>query len=173
MLSRPGHQARRVRLPIVLLAAWSPLAWPSFAAASRLATSTAASAVPPLAAATLYFGGSILTMAGPTPAYAEALVERGGRIVYVGPLAGAIRAAGGGAKRVNLAGRTLLPGFIDAHGHLPDYVATWGRPDLSPPPVGSTRRIADIQATVTSSGTPPAASPMGCWRKRPACPSWP
>jgi predicted amidohydrolase YtcJ len=87
-------------------------------------------------------------MAGPQPAYAEALVERGGRIVYVGPLAGAVRAAGGGAKRVNLAGRALLPGFIDAHGHLPDYVATWGRPELSPPPVGSTRRIADIQATV-------------------------
>jgi predicted amidohydrolase YtcJ len=107
-------------------------------------------AAPPqsAAAATLYSGGSILTMAGPQPAYAEALVERGGRIVYVGPLAGAVRAAGGGAKRVNLAGRALLPGFIDAHGHLPDYVATWGRPDLSPPPVGSTRRIADIQATV-------------------------
>jgi len=99
-------------------------------------------------AATLYAGGPILTMAGPKPSYAEALVERGGRIVYVGPLAGAIRAAGGGAKRVNLAGRALLPGFIDAHGHLPDYVASWGRPDLSPPPVGSTRRIADIQATV-------------------------
>lgn len=99
-------------------------------------------------AATLYAGGPILTMAGPQPSYVEALVERQGRIVYVGPLAGAIRAAGGGAKRVNLAGRALLPGFIDAHGHLPDYVATWGRPDLSPPPVGSTRRIADIQATV-------------------------
>ena len=110
----------------------------------------AAVAAPPAAAtpATLYAGGPILTMAGPQPSYAEALVERGGRIVYVGPLAGAIRAAGGGAKRVNLAGRALLPGFIDAHGHLPDYVATWGRPDLSPPPVGSTRRIADIQTTV-------------------------
>ena len=100
------------------------------------------------APATIYSGGPILTMAGAKPAYAEALVEQGGRIAYVGPLAGAIRAAGGGAKRVNLAGRALLPGFIDAHGHLPDYVATWGRPDLSPPPVGSTRRIADIQATV-------------------------
>ena len=98
--------------------------------------------------ATLYAGGPILTMAGPQPRYAEALVERDGRIVYVGPLAGAIRAAGAGAQRVNLAGRSLLPGFIDAHGHLPDYVATWGRPDLSPPPVGTTRRIADIQATV-------------------------
>ncbi|MFN5696720.1 MAG: amidohydrolase, partial [Cyanobacteriota bacterium] len=51
-------------------------------------------------------------------------------------------------EELQLAGRALLPGFIDAHGHLPDYVATWGRPDLSPPPVGSTRRIADIQTTV-------------------------
>jgi predicted amidohydrolase YtcJ len=57
-------------------------------------------------------------MAGPAPAFAEALMEKGGRIVYVGPLAGAIKAAGGGARQVNLAGRTLLPGFINAHGHL-------------------------------------------------------
>ena len=138
MLPRPGHLVGLLRLPIVLLAAISPMAWTGVAAAAPMAA----------AAASLYAGGPILTMAGPTPTYAEALVERGGRIVYVGPLAGAIRAAGGGAKRVNLAGRALLPGFIDAHGHLPDYVATWGRPDLSPPPVGSTRRIADIQATV-------------------------
>jgi predicted amidohydrolase YtcJ len=108
----------------------------------------AAAESPRRPAVTLYSGGAILTMVGPQPRYAEALVERGGRILYVGPLAGALRAAGGGARRVDLAGRALLPGFIDAHGHLPDYVPTWGRPDLSPPPVGSTRRIADIQATV-------------------------
>jgi len=71
-----------------------------------------------LATPTLYRGGDILTMAGPQPAYAEALVEKGGRILYVGPMAGAIKAAGGGARQVNLAGRTLVPGFIDAHGHL-------------------------------------------------------
>ena len=70
------------------------------------------------APATLYSGGDILTMAGPKPVYAEALVERGGRISYVGPLAGAVRAAGPNARKLNLAGRTLLPGFIDAHGHF-------------------------------------------------------
>ncbi|MFM7267451.1 MAG: amidohydrolase, partial [Cyanobium sp.] len=63
-------------------------------------------------------GGDILTMAGPSPRYVEALVEQGGRIVYVGALAGAIRAAGSGARRVDLAGGTLLPGFIDTHGHF-------------------------------------------------------
>ena len=70
------------------------------------------------APASLYSGGDILTMAGPQPTYAEALVERNGRIVYVGPLAGAQRAAGAHARRVDLAGRTLLPGFIDTHGHF-------------------------------------------------------
>ncbi|MFN5163261.1 MAG: amidohydrolase [Cyanobacteriota bacterium] len=70
------------------------------------------------AAASLYSGGDILTMAGPKPVYAEALVEKGGRITYVGPLAGAIRAAGPAARKVNLAGRTMLPGFINAHGHF-------------------------------------------------------
>lgn len=68
--------------------------------------------------ATLYNGGDILTMAGAQPTYAQALVERGGRIVYVGTLAGALKAAGKGARRVDLAGRTLLPGFIDTHGHF-------------------------------------------------------
>jgi len=80
----------------------------------------AATAVPaaPAAPASVYSGGDILTMAGPQPRYVEALVERQGRIVYVGPLAGAIRAAGANARRLDLAGRTLLPGFIDAHGHF-------------------------------------------------------
>ncbi|MFM9089546.1 MAG: amidohydrolase [Cyanobium sp.] len=68
--------------------------------------------------ATLYRGGDILTMAGPQPTYVEALVEKGGRIVYVGALAGARKAAGVGARDVDLAGRTLLPGFIDTHGHF-------------------------------------------------------
>jgi predicted amidohydrolase YtcJ len=138
-----GHRGTGSRLSSVALV-WGLIAAaasPAGAGALQGPTSGAAQAV-------LYSGGSILTMAGPRPSYAAALVERGGRIVYVGGLAGAIQAAGAGARRVNLAGRALLPGFIDAHGHLPDYVATWGRPDLSPPPVGTTRRIADIQATV-------------------------
>jgi predicted amidohydrolase YtcJ len=100
------------------------------------------------AATTVYSGGEILTMAGDQPTYVEALVEQGGRILQVGPLAEALRLAGPGARRVDLAGRTLLPGFIDAHGHLPDYVTTWGRPDLSPPPVGTVKSVADIQAVV-------------------------
>jgi hypothetical protein len=46
-----------------------------------LLAAKAAAAQPATAPATLYAGGPILTMAGPQPSYAEALVERGGRIV--------------------------------------------------------------------------------------------
>jgi len=150
MVSRPGHLARFICLPIGLIAASSPMAFAGLAAAAPLAAAPAAAAAPPLAVATLYSGGPILTMAGPTPTYAEALVERGGQIRYVGSLAGALAAAGPGVRRIDLAGHALLPGFIDAHGHLPDYVPTWGRPDLSPPPVGHTRSIPELQATVRS-----------------------
>ena len=70
------------------------------------------------APATVYSGGDILTMQGPTPKYVEALVEKDGRILFVGKKSGALRAAGKDARKVDLAGAALLPGFIDAHGHL-------------------------------------------------------
>ena len=43
---------------------------------------------------------------------------RNGRIAAVGSLAQVQRAAGPDATRVDLAGATLMPGFVDAHGHL-------------------------------------------------------
>lgn len=98
------------------------------------------------AAETLYSGGDILTMAGDAPHYVEALAVRDGRIVYAGDKAKARAALGKEVQDVNLGGKTLLPGFIDGHGHLPDYVLSWTAPDLSPPPVSDTASIADIQS---------------------------
>ena len=65
---------------------------------------------------TLYFGGPIVTLE--EPQYAQALVERGGRIAYVGDREEAERLAGPGARRVDLEGRALLPAFLDPHSHL-------------------------------------------------------
>ena len=65
---------------------------------------------------TLYFGGPIVTLEDPQ--YAQALVERGGRIAYVGDREEAERLAGPGARRVDLEGRALLPAFVDPHSHL-------------------------------------------------------
>jgi len=57
-------------------------------------------------------------MAGATPQYVEAIVVRDGKIAFVGSKADALTRAGAGAKTVDLAGKTLLPGFIDTHGHF-------------------------------------------------------
>ena len=69
-------------------------------------------------AAAIYGGGVILTMAGPEPERVESLAVKDGRIVFVGPAAEAARFVGPDTRRVDLGGRTLLPGFIDTHGHF-------------------------------------------------------
>jgi len=77
--------------------------------------STPASRISPDA---IYSGGDILTMAGATPQYAEALAIGGGRIVAVGSRAEVMKLAGPNTRQFDLRGQTLMPGFIDAHGHL-------------------------------------------------------
>ena len=47
----------------------------------------------------------------------QALAVRGGRIVYVGANAGASRLAGRRTRVIDLHGRMLMPGLVDAHMH--------------------------------------------------------
>ncbi|HEV8264048.1 MAG TPA: amidohydrolase [Gemmatimonadales bacterium] len=49
---------------------------------------------------------------------AEALAVRGGRIAFVGSTRGALALAGPRTERLDLAGRTVIPGIVDAHAHL-------------------------------------------------------
>jgi hypothetical protein len=49
---------------------------------------------------------------------AAALAVRGGRIVFVGNNAGAEAVAGPRTERLDLAGKTVIPGMVDAHAHL-------------------------------------------------------
>ena len=66
----------------------------------------------------IYFGGDILTMAGKEPSYAEALVVEDGKIAFLGARDEAMQMKGEGTKLIDLKGQTLLPGFIDTHGHM-------------------------------------------------------
>jgi predicted amidohydrolase YtcJ len=61
-------------------------------------------------------GGSVMTI-NPARPVATAVAVRGGRIVAVGNEREISSVAGPRTRRVNLRGRTLLPGFIDAHCH--------------------------------------------------------
>ena len=63
----------------------------------------------------LFTGGPILTMS--EPARVEALAVRGDRIVGAGSLAECRDILGADRRELDLAGRCLLPGFVDAHVH--------------------------------------------------------
>ena len=93
-------------------------------------------------------GGSIITM---DPAYpkAGAVAVRDGKILAVGAAKMLEKAYGGPTtQRLDLAGKTLMPGFIDPHSHITNFVTTWGLPSLSPPPVGDVASITDIVTKV-------------------------
>lgn len=66
----------------------------------------------------LFHNGTIHTIDPHYPAPEAVLVGDDGRIRAVGTLAEVEAAAQPGVKRVDLAGRTLIPGFNDAHVHI-------------------------------------------------------
>jgi len=96
------------------------------------------------AADLLIHGGPILTMVGNKPQTVTAVVVEGGRIAFAGPLAHAQRIAGAGTQRLDLKGRTLLPGLVDAHSHLMMAVDLARRVNVSGAPVGDVASIADL-----------------------------
>lgn len=113
----------------------------------------------PTGRATIWSGGPIITMAGDAPETIEALAVRDGKIIAVGPLATVRKTAGKKADSVDLKGRTLLPGFIDAHGHVGSVGQAAALAQLSPPPVGKIDSIAALQAALRAY-TPPAGMPF-------------
>ncbi len=115
------------------------------------------------AGVTIYTGGPIITMSGDMPETVEALAVRDGRIVSVGNLATVARVAGRGAMRVDLNGHSLLPGFIDAHGHLSYVGQSEFMAKLAPPPVGGVDSIAKLKDALRAfmaRGQMPAAAPI-------------
>ncbi|GAB4515112.1 MAG: amidohydrolase [Roseibium sp.] len=65
----------------------------------------------------IFSGGTILTVDNAF-SEAEAVAVRGNKILAVGGAEDVRRAAGSGAREIDLAGRTMLPGFVDAHTHI-------------------------------------------------------
>ena len=85
-----------------------------------------------------------------------ALAIRGNRVLAVGDIGTVRRAAGAGAREVDLDGRTVLPGFIEPHmhfallaglGHLPD-IGPFQRPTFD----DALDAIAEIRAVATGVG---------------------
>lgn len=83
------------------------------------------------------------------------LAVRGGRIVYLGPDAGAAAFKGPKTRVIDLAGRVVTPGLIDAHSHLAGLGQALAAVDLTAAPTFDeiVRRVREAAAKL----------PAGTW----------
>jgi predicted amidohydrolase YtcJ len=96
---------------------------------------------------TIYAGGTILTMDDANPR-AEAVAVKGGRILAVGKADKVMTHKGASTKMVDLAGRTMVPGFVDPHGHIVFGGVQALAANMLPAPDGPGNSIAALQKTL-------------------------
>lgn len=91
----------------------------------------------------IFHGGPIITMVDDRRQI-EALAVADGLIVAAGDLGTVMQVKGEATNVINLAGNTLMPSFIDAHGHFMNapQVVRWA--NVSGQPVGPVSKIADF-----------------------------
>lgn len=111
--------------------------------------------------ATLWRGGTIITMDGPAPRTVQTVVERGGKIVFAGPEKAARRKAGKNPATRDLKGATMLPGFVDAHSHFAMMMQVATGIDFDDPALG-VRDVPSLLAALKS-GVAARQIPPGSW----------
>jgi predicted amidohydrolase YtcJ len=99
------------------------------------------------AADRIWSGGPIITM-NDSAMRVEAVAERNGRIVAAGTTAAVMKFKGPDTKVIDLAGRTMLPGFVDAHGHVVIGGLQALSANLLAPPDGEVKDIKSLQDTI-------------------------
>ena len=102
---------------------------------------------------TLYFGGDIITMRGDKPNYMKSMVSNGDSIAFLGPLSEAEKLFPN-AKKTNLDGKTLLPGFIDAHAHFAGFPSQSIGAQILPPPDAGANNIESLIQILKDWSTP-------------------
>ncbi|MEG1006679.1 MAG: amidohydrolase [Bacteroides sp.] len=96
------------------------------------------------AADAIYVNGDIITMEGDSANYVEAVALKNGTIMFVGSQAEAEKLKGDSTKVIDLQGKTLLPAFLDGHGHFYNVGFTSACANLLPPPDGPGQDYASI-----------------------------
>ena len=101
------------------------------------------SAQPQQYADAIFSGGDIITMVEASPD-AEAIAIKGGRIIAAGSKPEVMKHRGNNTRMIDLKGKALLPGFIDAHGHFSLVGFLAQSADLLSPPDGDSADFAGI-----------------------------
>jgi len=97
---------------------------------------------------TIYIHGNIITINEAQP-FAQALATKEGLISGVGDSETLLRLKGPSTKIVDLAGATVVPGFIDAHSHFAGVGTQAMVANLLPAPDGPVNTIAELQAEIS------------------------
>ena len=96
----------------------------------------------------IYVNGNVLTMDA-TGTVSEAVSLREGLIDSVGSSEEILALVSDNTVVVDLRGRTVLPGFIDAHGHFPGSGQTVFSADLNSPPIGEVTNLSQLLERLT------------------------
>lgn len=92
---------------------------------------------------TIYRNGNILTMVDDRR-QVEAIAIAGGKILAVGSEAAVMATKGPQTVVVDLSGRTLMPSFIDAHGHFMNAIQVVKWANVQGVPAGPISSVADF-----------------------------
>lgn len=120
----------------------------SLCAAIAIALGGANAAAAANSADWLFVGKHIITMVGDEPKKQrkdQALAVTGDRISWIGAAADADAITGPDTQVIELGRQALLPGFIDAHGHITFQSVTLDMANVASPPVGP---VTDIDSLV-------------------------
>ena len=91
----------------------------------------------------VFINGDILTMDGANRVV-QAISIRGEFIEALGSTEDMMALVDDGTEVVDLRGRAMLPGFIDAHGHFPGSGMAAIGAVLNSPPIGDKKTMADV-----------------------------
>lgn len=100
--------------------------------------------VPKPAATTIYTNGQIITV-DDNVGTVEAIAIKDGRIIALGSTEKLRHFQGDNTEIVNLEGKTMLPGFVDAHSHLSAVAIQANAANLLPAPDGPVNNIPELQ----------------------------
>jgi len=73
---------------------------------------------------------------------------KGGKILAVGAKKAVLKSKGSATKLIDLGGHTMLPGFVDAHGHVMGGGLQALSANLLAPADGEVKDIASLQQTL-------------------------
>ncbi|MCP4099375.1 MAG: amidohydrolase family protein, partial [Planctomycetaceae bacterium] len=95
----------------------------------------------------IYHNGQVITVNDGMPR-AEAVAVRAGKILAVGTEAEVLKTRNDSTKLIDLEGQTMLPGFVDAHGHVMGGGLQALSANLLAPPDGDVKDISSLQKTM-------------------------